>query len=176
MFDKQYIFYGRHAVRAIALRSEFGEGRQLKIFNTLWELYTVAPLIGFLYQRRAEVDREKDHDTGELVTRNILPEQVLAARDSLYFAYSMIMLLDTEHEPDEEKRLDKAFRHRGGNQEDESRYNSYVLGGIDVLYEKLIEEGGSPDDYAKRLVDFVLEFDDRFNAGLDLRTMLKFAT
>lgn len=42
--------------------------------------------------------------------------------------------------PDEEKRIDKAFRHYGQDPADEERFDSYVRGGIDVLYEKLVEE------------------------------------
>ena len=178
MFDKQYYFYGRHAVRGYALRSEFGgeKEKELKAFKSLWELYTVAPLVGFLYQRRADVDKEKDPSTGDTITRNILKDQVLMARDALFFAYSMVMLLDAEYEPDEEKRLDKAFRHRGDNPDDEARFNSYVLGGIDVLYEKLIEEGGTPDEYAMRLIEFVQDFDEKFNKNIDLQTLSLLAT
>ena len=51
------------------------------------------------------------------------------------------MLLDSEYEPDEQKRLDKAFRHLGQD-EDLDLFDQYVLGGVDVLYEKLIEGAG----------------------------------
>lgn len=56
------------------------------------------------------------------------------------FNFRLIMLLDKQYEPDEDKRIDKAFRHMGENPADEERFDSYVRGGVDVLYEKLIEE------------------------------------
>ncbi len=43
---------------------------------------------------------------------------------------------------------------------------SYVRGGIDVLYEKLVEGESTPEAFANRLYDFVDEFNDRFNSEI----------
>lgn len=74
------------------------------------------------------------------------------------------MLLDKQYEPDEDKRIDKAFRHMGENPADEERFDSYVRGGVDILYEKLIEGATDPEDYINNLFEFVEEFQDRFNS------------
>ena len=74
------------------------------------------------------------------------------------------MLLDKQYEPDEDKRIDKAFRHMGENPADEERFDGYVRGGVDVLYEKLIEGATDPEDYINNLFEFVEEFQDRFNS------------
>ena len=52
----------------------------------------------------------------------------------------------------------------GENPADEERFDSYVRGGVDVLYEKLIEGATDPEDYINNLFEFVEEFQDRFNS------------
>ena len=79
----------------------------------------------------------------------------------------------SDYEPDEEKRIDKAFRHPGQDPSDEARFDEYVRGGIDVLYEKLIEGSKEPEDYVDRLFDFIDEFQERFNAEVDVPETLK---
>lgn len=83
------------------------------------------------------------------------------------------MLLDKDYEPDEDKRIDKAFRHAGEDPADMERFDSYVRGGIDVLYEKLIDGATNVDDYMNRLFDFVYDFQDRFNSEATSETILK---
>ena len=83
------------------------------------------------------------------------------------------MLLDKSYEPDEEARINKAFRHMGEDPNDEARFDSYVRGGIDVLYEKLIEGANSPDDFVNRLFDFIEEFNERFNEDISDEEFLK---
>lgn len=59
MFDKQYRFRGIHAVRVDALTSVFDEAVTAKLFERNVDVYTNAPLVGFLYNRRANVDDTK---------------------------------------------------------------------------------------------------------------------
>ena len=75
--------------------------------------------------------------------------------------------------PDEEKRIDKAFRHYGQDPADEERFDSYVRGGIDVLYEKLVEGDSTPEAFANRLYEFIDEFNDRFNSEISSDDILQ---
>ena len=102
-----------------------------------------------------------------------MAEQVLSVQEDLTFNFCLIMLLDSMYEPDEEARIDKAFRHIGKIPEDEARFDEYVRGGIDVLYEKLIEGGGAPEDYVNRLYDFVEDIQERYNAEVDIDGLMK---
>ena len=74
-------------------------------------------------------------------------------------------MLDSEYEPNQEKRLDKAFRELGKDENDLALFDAYVLGGVEVFYEKLIEGSSDPAEYVNRMYDFVEEFHDRFNTG-----------
>ena len=136
MFDKQYRFKGRHALRVDQLTGVFDELSKAKLIDRNVDVYANAPLIGFLYGRTADLD-------------------------------------DTNYEPDEEKRIDKAFRHYVQDPADEERFDSYVRGGIDVLYEKLVEGENTPEAFANRLYEFIDEFNDRFNSEISTDDILQ---
>ena len=158
MFDKQYRFTGSHAEKVNALTAVFDEASKAKLFERNLDVYINAPLIGFLYKRKGNKDT-----SSEISPQNIFPEQMINASDKLKYNLRLIILLDEENEPDQTKRMDKAFRHFG-QENDLALFDQYVLGGVDVLYEKLIEGEGDPSDYVNRLYDFLEEFNDRFNS------------
>lgn len=173
MFDKQYRFRGRHAVRVDKLTSVFDANSKAKLFERNVDVYANAPLIGFLYGRMTDADDEKNPETNQVYNQNVMGDRVIYSQEELTFNFRLIMLLDKDYEPDEEKRIDKAFRHMGENPEDEARFDCYVRGGIDVLYEKLIEGASSPEDYVSRLYDFIEEFQERFNEDVNGEDILK---
>ena len=49
MFDKQYRFKGRHALRVDKLTEVFDELSKAKLIDRNVDVYANAPLIGFLY-------------------------------------------------------------------------------------------------------------------------------
>lgn len=120
------------------------------------EIYAIAPLVGYLYQRKAPRD-------GNEQTKNIF-EGVLANHyDRLLFSYQLLMILDKGSESDLNERLRRAFQA----DEEVTRvgfdlFNEYARGGIEVLYENLIEGTDSPETLLMKLVDFVDDFDTRF--------------
>ena len=173
MFDKQYRFRGRHAVRVDKLTGVFDSDSKAKLFDRNVYVYTNAPLVGFLYGRRAEIDNEKNPETNQVYNQNVMGDRVIYSQEELTFNFRLIMLLDKDYEPDEDKRIDKAFRHMGDDPADEERFNSYVRGGVDVLYEKLIEGASSLDDFISRLYDFIEEFHERFHEETNVEEILK---
>ncbi len=173
MFDKQYRFRGRHAVRVDKLTGVFDSDSKAKLFDRNVDVYANAPLVGFLYGRRAEIDNEKNPETNQVYNQNVMGDRVIYSQEELTFNFRLIMLLDKDYEPDEDKRIDKAFRHMGDDPADEERFDSYVRGGVDVLYEKLIEGASSPDDFISRLYDFIEEFHERFHEETNVEEILK---
>lgn len=172
MFDKQYRFKGRHAVRVDKLTSVFEPASKAKIFDRNIDIYTNAPLVGFLYRRLAEADDERNPETGQIYNENVMGDRVIQSKEELLFNFRLIMLLDLDYESEAEKRINKAFRHMGEDPADEERFDSYVRGGIDVLYEKLIEGANSPNDYINNLYEFLDEFQERFNASINSDELL----
>ena len=140
MFNKQYRFKGRHAQRVDQLTGIFDEVSKAKLFDRNVDIYTNAPLIGLLYGRTADLDETKNPETNQVYNQNVMGDRVIYSQEELQFNFRLIMLLDKQYEPDEDKRVDKAFRNMGKNPDDEKRFDSYVRGGIDVLYEKSCPE------------------------------------
>ena len=107
MFDKEYSFRGTHAEKVIKLTSDFNKTHN-KLFNRNIDVYLTAPIIGFLYQRKAELDKGSEQT-------KIFPEQLIKEQTNLLFSYRLIMLLDEDYEPDLEERINKAFRYYGSD-------------------------------------------------------------
>jgi len=161
LFTKEYSFRGSHAEKVNKLTAQFDKHSGSKLFSRNIDVYILAPIVGFLYGRKGELDKSSTEVT------KIFPEQLIREQPTLKFNYQLIQLLDEKREPSSEKRIDKAFRNYGNESEetlaDEQAYEQYVLGGVDVLYEKLIEGATTPEDYLTRLYDFLEEFHERYN-------------
>lgn len=173
MFDKQYRFRGRHALRVDALTSVFDSDSKAKLFERNVDVYANAPLVGFLYGRTADLDNTRNPETNQIYDQNVMGDRVIYSQEELMFNFRLIMLLDKAYEPNDDVRINKAFRHMGEDPADENRFDSYVRGGVDVLYEKLIEGVSSPDEYITRLYDFIEEFQERFNDKITGEDILK---
>ena len=133
MFDKQYRFRGRHAVRVDELTSVFDSDSKAKLFERNVDVYANAPLVGFLYGRTAEPDDTRNPETNQVYNQNGMGDRVIYSQEELLFNFRLIMLLDKEYEPDEDVRINKAFRHMGEDPADEARFDGYVRDGVDTL-------------------------------------------
>ena len=102
MFDKQYRFRGIHAEKVKSLVSVFDNISKAQMFNRNVDVYTNAPLVGFLYGRRAEPDATKNPETNEVYNQNVMGDRVIYSQEELMFNFRLIMLLDADYEPDEE--------------------------------------------------------------------------
>jgi len=162
LFQGQYRFFGTHADKVKKLTAEFDSNKH-KLFGTVHEVFQLAPVVGFLYKRKASLNRDVPGDI------SIFDAEMSRHRDVFQFNYQLIMLLDIEHAADEDIRVDKAFKFYGTEQakSDEDLYESYVRGGVDILYEKLITQSESPDDYTKNLYEFMEDFESRYGQSAD---------
>lgn len=172
LFEKEYSFRGIHAEKVIKLTAQFDEKSTSKLFASNVNVYKIAPIIGFLYQRKAELDKTPNGETTK-----IFPNELSNHLTDLKYSYQLIMLLDKKNEASFDERLNKAFRYYGNESEqtlaDEQLFEQYVRGGIDVLYEKLIENAINPDDYLKNLYDFMEEINDRYNSVVTSDSILE---
>lgn len=162
MFDNEYSFRGRHALKVKKLTSQFDSNSTSQLFNRNIDIYIIAPVIGFLYNRKEPIDKTSNE------TAKIMGDRVIRSAEELKYNYRLIMLLDSKHESNLEERINKAFKYIGTEKAvtDEELFEQYVRGGIDVLYEKLIETTTSSDDYINNLYDFMEDFDQKFNSTI----------
>lgn len=165
LFRSQVRFYGKHGRYLEALTPDAQDAkddslpeiaRKKFLFKTVVDIYAIAPIVGYLYQRKASRD-------GSEQTKNIFEGAMSTHYDRLLFTYQLLMILDKSSEPDLNERLRRAFQ---ANEEVAKAgfdlYNDYARGGIEVLYENLVENAASPEDLLMNLMDFVDDFDARF--------------
>ena len=103
MFDKQYRFTGTHAEKVNALTSVFDEAAKAKLFDRNLDVYINAPIVGFLHKRKGIKNTDST-----ISDQNIFPEQMMNSAELLKYILRLILILDSENEPCEEKRMDKA--------------------------------------------------------------------
>lgn len=178
IFTSQVRFYGKHGsyLEALTPGTEKAKDASLPdiqrfkyLFDTVVDIYIIAPLVGYLYQRKADRD-------GNEATKNIMEGALASHKDKLEFSYELLMILDKSSQPDLDERIRRAFRaDDDAVAEGMDLYNSYARGGIEVLYEMLVESASSPEDLAINLVEFVDDYNERFveaTSELDLEGLL----
>ena len=165
MFDNEYQFTGRHARIVKELTSVFGYDN-VKIFERNVDVLIMAPIVGFIYGCKGIQESSKSDEN--VVKINY--QQLQSNLEDLRFNYQLIMLLDKKNEPSYEERINKAFRYLGDklSKEDWNLFNEYILGGIEKLQEKLLEESVNPEDYVLNLYELVNEIQERYNEDSDL--------
>ena len=90
MFDKPYRLRGIHSKKARELVAFFDSVSKAQFFKAAKDLYAFSPLVGFLYNRRSDIDHTKSQETGEELDYNIMAEQVLAVQEDLTFHFCLI--------------------------------------------------------------------------------------
>lgn len=128
MFDETYVFQGKHANYVEDLVKE------AQIFDRYLDVLLLAPIIGFLNNREADID------TGER-TSKVFAEQIIKESKKLKFIYEVITLLDEDNCKDVEERINRAFRKREGEGHEKSvqTFNRYIRGGVEFLYKKILD-------------------------------------
>lgn len=153
MFEREYTFRGKHAKYV----KDLVDKDKAELFNRNIDVYILAPIIGFLYGRKGKKDTSND------TTTKIFTEQLLKEQTTLKFIYRLIMLLDESNTNlSSEDKINRAFRESNEDKLKKNMeiYDSYVLGGVEHLHEKLYEENLDRDDYINKLFEFVKDFKD----------------
>ena len=155
LFSKQIMIHGKHATFMKELVNQFDTNQKRGFFKRNLDVYLTAPIIGKLYNRKAEIDRETDDNT------RIFLEEMNKVHDELVYNYRLIVLLEDRDSVDIEERCNRAFRYDKNSEKrayGDSVFNSYLLGGIEVLHEKLLGKGVTTDDRIENLFNFVEDF------------------
>lgn len=179
LFRSKVRFFGKHGqyLEALTPQNEKAKDESLPeierekfLFNSVVDIYELAPLIGYLYQRTAEKDGNEE-------TKSIMENALSNHHDRLIFSYELLMILDKKTVPDLNERIRHAFRATDELAAAGMKvYDAYARGGIEVLYESLIENASTPDDLVRNVMDFTEDWNSRFIAAteeLDLDSLLK---
>lgn len=170
MFDTSFRITGKHANYWKDLCELAGnvpdrdQHNNFKIFNAYIDAYILCPMVGYQYNRKGVIDNTVSGEAGMMA--DVFKER----RAQLKFVYQTLMLLDTDSEPDLEKRVYRAFTFAENTKEEKQFisdnmkiYNSYFLGGLEVLHEEFVDQCIDEDSYLKQMFDYVRHFDEEQN-------------
>ncbi len=167
MFDKDFRITGKHAnywKDLCVLAGNVPDRDQhanFKIFTAYIEAYIVCPIIGYQYNRKGVIDNSVEGNAG------MLAEVISKRSKELKYVYQILMLVDEESEPDVDKRVFRAFNFSENTEEEKKAiaenmkiYNSYFLGGLEVLHEQFVDMCIDDDSYLQKMFEFVKNFND----------------
>ena len=158
-FESNLEFYGKHAEYLQALapdRKVEVSLRKQTIFNSMIDAVIAASLIGFVCNRKSKEDKSTNSK------KTIFYDTMRSKHDILIRNYRIIMLLDDKNNSDVETRINRAFRY---DNNDEKRkpgleiFYSYILGGLEILYENLLENSTKEIDDYMNCCDFIDDYE-----------------
>lgn len=164
MFKRDYTFYGKHARYVTELTSVLKGLDKTCIFERNLDVFMYSSIIGIIYGRQGVIDKSPESNE-KVEIRKIAGAQMITILTELEYIYELIMLNHGKDKDDIETRVDRAFRYTKNEElknEGEKIFNSYVLGGVEVLYEKIFKEDTDTDDILVNLYDFVEEFNSKY--------------
>lgn len=165
MFENDININGKHATYMKFLVND------AKVFKRYIDVYMNGAIIGFIY------GRDGDKDTQSTDRARIYADVLANERAKCDFIFRLIMLLDETDNLSIENKVDRAFR--ADSRKDENfqvnnlkLFNSYVLGGIEVLFEKLTEGCTTQEDYINKMYEFVSNMKEEME-GIEYAEKLK---
>jgi hypothetical protein len=163
LFNREFIFKGKHAgiIKALT-EKEDGIG----LFERNVDVLRIAPLTGFLYQRKGIEDGSNSEQT------KVFLDQLVKINDDLLTQLRAMIFLDKEHHWDYEERVQIAFQ---SNIETQSNFNileyllNYMYGGIEILGEKILYGNHTLEQKINNYYDFISDLHERYhidNSGM----------
>lgn len=147
--NNSYTFKGIHAKHIIDLVSNKEE---IGIFNRNIDVLILAPIIGKLYNKKGV------EESGVAEVRVINYEQIAKEKDKIDFTYRLVMMNEPYYNV--ETNIEKAFKDENDEKkmnENMKKFKEYMLGGIEVLHEKLIGKKISKEDIITNIYEFTQE-------------------
>lgn len=172
MYEKNILIKGKHADYMKKLVASFDGSLSQGIFIRNLDVYLLAPIVGVIYGRRAKVD----NDSRDIQPTSIHTEQLNREMDQLELNYRILMMIISKEILNTETRINRAFRYDRDverRKDGDEIFEEFVLGGIEVLFEKLLENTSDISDYLMRLHSFVNEFYLNFYNTLDYENIYK---
>ena len=179
MFNSDFRITGKHAnyLKDLCVLAgnvpDRDQHNNFKIFNAYIDAYIVCPIIGYQYNRKGIIDNSLDGNAG------ILTDAIIRRSQELKYVYQILMLVDEESESDVDKRVYRAFNLSEKTEQDRlfiaqnmKIFNSYFLGGLEVLHEMFVDECLDDDAYLSKIHEFVNHFyeeqdGDALKAGIN---------
>ena len=156
----EFQFKGKHADYVRKLTSEIDTRTKFKIFQYNVDVLVLAPIVGMIYGRSSSIDNDNSINSVK-----INYQQLTNRSSSINYNKELILLLNRRENIDINERINRAFRYiydekeemKAKKEECEKEYIEYVLGGVEVLFEKIMinNDPKNIDDYIDNLFSFV---------------------
>lgn len=149
MFEKDYIFKGKHAEYVEKLKEKITNDKY-SIFNSLMDIFLIAPIIGYLDNKKSPIDKSL------VFEKSIFANEMRKISSEVIYLYQLITLNDINTEKNLEKRIEKAFKNL--EKEDFEVFEEYLRGGIEILYEKIYLKNFTVEQQSIKLLEFIEKF------------------
>lgn len=140
-FKTDYKFRGKHAKMVSELWAL--NDYEHTYFKRLVDIIPLAAVIGF------RMSRKSVEDYAPVETKTVFLQQMLNAKEDLDFIMQMMIMLENGGKLSQEQAVKKAFRGPETKEEFEQyqdMFDSYVRGGVEELYERLVVRKADGDD------------------------------
>ena len=171
MLSRDYNFKGKHANIVTNLTTELDGNTKFKFFERNIDVLILAPLVGFLYGHTAERDDSGATDNIKKINFDQMNREAI----TLNFNYELIMILNEKEKIPIEERLNLAFRNYKNPEEKakaDKLFESFLLGGIEILEEKLLSDANSVDDYIVNIYNIITDYNDRYSKTISENDLL----
>ena len=155
----EFQFKGKHAEYVFKLTSEIDTRTKFRIFQRNIDVLIFASIVGKLYGKRSKVDNNTS-----IKPVKINYQQLTRESSVLDYNKELILLLNSRDENNDiNGRINKTFRYIYDNKQEyqdkkiecEQEYLEFVLGGVEILYEKIMSNAKTIDDYIDNIYEFI---------------------
>ena len=155
MLTQKVVFYGNTANKIRLLKDD------TNLFERMIDVYITGGVIGMLFDKKGEEKRSENKAT-------IFPNQISKESMRIKYLASLAFLIENKNDDlDEDQLLNKTFADWFANKKydnlgEENKYKlfkSYAIGGIDLLYNKIIGDSTGKDSYLRNYYDFIKEIE-----------------
>lgn len=160
---KDFIIYDNYAKKLHALSNKYDlfdseESGQISLFQRNLDVFLIAPIIGLRKERYVE---ESNTEEKKEFKATINYSQLIKEEKRINYTASLLLLYGKEINLSYEERANMVFKRLDKQAKEimRSLYMGYLKGGIDILYESLVE---STDDIVERyfkLYDLIADFE-----------------
>lgn len=163
MFNNDYELKGKYAsyIRFLSATTNRLDktAKAAGIINTAVDIYTIVPLIGLAYNKKASEDNSSND------TYSILASQIINHQADLDFAFRLVMLADNSTELSSDEKIDRAFRQDEQPEklaENLDLFHKYMRGGLEWLYEQFTDGATTKEDYLEKVYEVVNLYNEDF--------------
>lgn len=119
------------------------------------DVFYISIVMGLWQNKRVSPDADNKIEPAKIDS-----EQMVRFNSDIEFLYQLVMLSDKSYEISDKTRVDKAFRDIGKPNviKDEERFVSYLLGGLEFLYEQIAETTASDEDVFEKIFSLTANY------------------